>query len=226
MTTEQLRAEIETRDRFLSKLASTLSTSAAALERAAGKGQRLPAAVRRPLDELVALVRELQIVAAPNEPIRPRLRKHEICAWMARFCEQHRLRTGVPLTCEHAGAIHCRIDENLFATILEELLSNAMKYRRRQPVSLHAAVSGKVVSIRVSNRGAWVGPRAQFKRFQRGESRRALPGFGVGLWLTRRLVEAHGGKLSVEIDRTHTHLIVKLRAAATSDEPGWFRAAT
>jgi signal transduction histidine kinase len=209
MTVAQLRAEIETRDQFLSKLASTLSASAGELERAARAAPRLPAAVKQPLLRMVSLVRELQIVAAPDAPIRPRLRKHEMFGWLARFCEARRL------TFERSAAISCRIDDDLLTTILDELLSNAMKYRRKQPVSLHAAVSGKALQISVSNRGAWVGPKARFERFQRGESRRSVQGFGIGLWLTRRLVEAHGGELSIKFDATHTHVIVTLPVVST-----------
>lgn len=214
-----LRAQLHARDAFLSKLASTLRASTGELERAARAAPQLSAAVSSALLEHVALVRELQIVASPSEPVRVRLRKHDLCAWLARFCEARQARAAqhkLALTFERAGALPCRFDEDLLASMLEELLSNAMKYRRKRPVMLHAARSGECAVITVTNHGPWIGPEPAFGRFQRGETRRSVQGFGIGLWLTRRLAEAHGGAFEIRAGRTQTHAMITLPATDAS----------
>jgi signal transduction histidine kinase len=222
----QLRAELATRDRFLCRLAGIFSASIGGLARATRVASKLSAPVRSALVDLQGLARELQIIASPREPVQLRLRKRELCGLLARFCEERKARVfagGLTLRFARAGAISCRVDADLLATMLDELLSNALKYRRKRPVSLHAEQSGKTLSISVTNYGPWLGPKPVYKRFRRGESRRAVQGFGVGLWLTRRLAVAHGGRFSISSDRAQTRAIIRLPAAA-SGKRSWFRA--
>ena len=222
----RLRADIATRDAFLSRVASVLSGCVSELVQSTHEASGLPRPIDTGLRRLQGLARELTLVASPREPVQLRLRKRELCSWLARFCRAQEVPAAahhLGFIVERTGTIRVKVDAELLATVLEELLSNAIKYRRANPVRLHAAHRGKQVAITVTNHGAWVGPKPTFRRFKRGETRREVPGFGVGLWLTRRIVEAHGGQLKITFDRTHTHAVVTVPA----DEPGkgaWFSA--
>lgn len=81
------------------------------------------------------------------------------------------------------------------------LLSNAMKYGAGQPVQVELKADEGEAVMTVRDNGIGMSDADQRRIFQQFEQlmtgeRRA--GFGIGLWLTRSLVEAHGGKIEVE----------------------------
>jgi signal transduction histidine kinase len=96
------------------------------------------------------------------------------------------------------------LDADRFEQILDNLLSNAKKYRAAgTPVEVLAAWRLGEVEVAVRNRGPGLAPDELvrlFERFHRTAAARALglPGIGLGLYITRCLVEAHGGRISVE----------------------------
>ena len=56
------------------------------------------------------------------------------------------------------------------------------------------------VTLRVRDHGIGIDPADQarvFERFERAVSRRQYGGFGLGLWIARKIVEAHGGSISL-----------------------------
>lgn len=85
--------------------------------------------------------------------------------------------------------------------IVDNLLSNAIKYGEGRPIILEIArVDGKARLV-VTDHGIGISPQDQeriFERFERAVSTRYYGGFGLGLWITRQVVEAHGGAIHVE----------------------------
>lgn len=84
------------------------------------------------------------------------------------------------------------------------LLSNALKYRSpEEPLRIAVAAERESPvrwTISVSDNGIGVAPQYQqsiFEPFQRLHGR-DVPGVGMGLALSRRIVEVHGGRLWVE----------------------------
>ena len=88
--------------------------------------------------------------------------------------------------------------------VIVNLLSNAIKYGEGKPVhvSLREIRLGDWVELRVSDRGMGIRPDEQdriFEKFQRISSpHHAVAGLGLGLYIVRNLVEAHGGLIRVE----------------------------
>lgn len=88
--------------------------------------------------------------------------------------------------------------------IVSNLLSNAIKYGAGADVevSLTETRQPRGARIEVRDHGIGIAPEDAariFERFEQvlsGERRR--DGFGLGLWLVKRLVEGHGGTLAVE----------------------------
>jgi signal transduction histidine kinase len=84
--------------------------------------------------------------------------------------------------------------------ILENLLTNALKFGEGRPVVL--GVSPLRGGARLSVKDAGIGIEARdreriFGRFARVPSSRGIAGMGIGLWVVRHLVNAHGGRVLV-----------------------------
>ncbi|GIU92712.1 MAG: hypothetical protein KatS3mg011_1618 [Acidimicrobiia bacterium] len=82
--------------------------------------------------------------------------------------------------------------------VVTNLVENACKYGRGQ-VWVEGRRVGDRVSIRVEDDGPGIPPEARhavFERFRRLDENR-VTGAGVGLYLVKALVEAHGGSIAV-----------------------------
>jgi PAS domain S-box-containing protein len=93
-------------------------------------------------------------------------------------------------------------DPDLLERILLNLLTNAMKYSpAASPVRLAARRMAGEIEISVIDRGEGVAPEDQsriFERFCRPKGARRPDSVGLGLYIARKLVEAHGGRIRVE----------------------------
>ncbi len=109
-------------------------------------------------------------------------------------------RSGVALSCEiDAELDQVRADERKFKQVLLNLLSNAVKFTPEGgSVNVRAKKNGAWLEVAVSDTGAGIAPEDQaavfeeFKQVGNDLARRA-EGTGLGLPLTRRIVELHGG---------------------------------
>lgn len=94
-------------------------------------------------------------------------------------------------------------DHEKLVQILTNLISNAVKYSPDGGrITIDARRNGPMVRIDVSDQGLGI-PSSEtdniFNRFHRvdDERRRSITGTGLGLYITRQLVEMHGGNVSV-----------------------------
>jgi signal transduction histidine kinase/DNA-binding response OmpR family regulator len=86
--------------------------------------------------------------------------------------------------------------------ILMNLLSNAVKFTEKGHIELWAQPSGRMLRVAVKDTGIGISPEAQkviFEEFVQGDgsSTRRHGGTGLGLSIVRRLVEMHGGAITV-----------------------------
>ncbi|MCY1083729.1 ATP-binding protein [Archangium lansingense] len=84
---------------------------------------------------------------------------------------------------------------------VSQLVHNALKFGQRKPVEVSVVPGAKSVRLVVRDHGLGMpeGNMARlFERFSRGVSDRHYGGLGIGLYLVKHQVEAHGGTLSVE----------------------------
>jgi signal transduction histidine kinase len=109
-------------------------------------------------------------------------------------------QAGTPLVLHAEAPLVGRCDRVRMEQVLGNLLHNAVKYGAGQPVEVRVAASDGVALLTVVDHGIGVSPedrRRIFERFERAVSTRNYGGFGLGLWIAREVVEAHGGTLSV-----------------------------
>jgi len=110
-------------------------------------------------------------------------------------------RVGSSLVLSVPAGITGTLDRLGFEEIVENLVTNAIKYGAGKPIAVSLVRDGPAARLRVRDHGVGISPADQariFARFEWAVAQRRHGGFGVGLWLVGRLVEAMGGTISVE----------------------------
>jgi PAS domain S-box-containing protein len=95
---------------------------------------------------------------------------------------------------------HVYADPDKIEQVLTNLVENAAKYADPQSLQVTGGLADGQVTVAVADSGEGIPtsdlPRVFTKFFRRAETRPT--GSGLGLWISRGLVEAHGGRLVVE----------------------------
>ncbi|HEY6795699.1 MAG TPA: SpoIIE family protein phosphatase [Kineosporiaceae bacterium] len=101
-----------------------------------------------------------------------------------------------------AGDLAAHVDRELWAKIVLNLLSNALKHTFTGGVTVGLESAGEVVRLTVADTGIGIEPAEQsrlFERFHRvvGARSRTHEGTGIGLALVSELAQLHGGGVTV-----------------------------
>jgi PAS domain S-box-containing protein len=97
-----------------------------------------------------------------------------------------------------------KVDAHLLEQVLANLLSNAIKFSEEdRPILLEAKVEEDHVTVRVVDQGPGISREDQrklFEKFYQGDTaaKRAGVGSGLGIYIAKKIVEAHGGQIYVE----------------------------
>ncbi len=108
---------------------------------------------------------------------------------------------GSPLRLDAPRPVRGLWDPGRVEQILEALVANALKYGRGHPIDVAVEAEGTTARLVVRDHGIGIAPEDQariFERFERAASARHYGGLGLGLWIVRQVVEAHGGRIRVE----------------------------
>lgn len=85
--------------------------------------------------------------------------------------------------------------------VLINLLTNAGKYAPGKPVIITLSTANNYAHLQVADQGPGISEIDQsrvFDRFERVRERGNIGGLGLGLYISKQIVEAHGGKISVK----------------------------
>jgi signal transduction histidine kinase len=108
--------------------------------------------------------------------------------------------SGTALTVEACHPVVGRFDRLKLEQVLGNLLSNAMKYGAGRPVAVRVRPEGEWAVLEVQDGGAGIAPEDQariFDRFERASDGHKRASLGLGLYIVRSMVEAHGGSIQV-----------------------------
>jgi len=159
--------------------------------------------VRRQVDRLEALTEDLLEVSrmdAGRLELRPAV--HDLAELAAESIELHACVTpDHRLELESHGPVPAVCDGARVARVLNNLVGNAVKYSPEGGlVRVRVRSDGEVALLEVEDQGPGIAPEEAgrlFEPFQRGSAHCLAPGVGMGLYVARRLVEAHGGTIGV-----------------------------
>jgi signal transduction histidine kinase len=217
-----LRQAVRVRDDFMSIAGHELKTPLAALqlqvqglERNAQRGLFGPVAegllerlrkVAAHVDRLERLIGELLDVSRiTSGRLTLQAEELDLTALVKEICErftEQTVRAGSALALEAGQPIVGHWDRLRLDQVVSNLLSNAIKYGEGKPIEVKVEpTSDERVRVVVRDHGIGIAPEDQariFDRFERAVSDRNYGGLGLGLWISRQIVDAFGGTLSVE----------------------------
>src|SRR6185437_6978285 len=216
---EEARQAIAIRDEFLSIASHELRTPLTALQlqlqalrRLLRKGSPDPVQIPERLDKAIAfagrfdaLVRDLlDVTRIAAGRLRIDVKDVDLTAVAREVVERfsdEAARAGCPLELRDRGPVVLRCDRARIDQVLTNLLGNAIKYGAGKLVRVAVGKEGDRAVIVVQDHGIGVVPELHgriFERFERGVSDRNYGGFGLGLWIAREIVLAHGGTIGIE----------------------------
>ena len=218
----QLKHAVEVRDRFLGIASHELKTPLTSLELQVQSLRRLARShpdvavgdervrekcegIVRQAERLTILINDLldvgriasgQIGFAP-EPLDLGELVHQVLAAAEETIRRSRAQVSLRVVAPVVGSW----DRSRIETVVGNLLSNALKFGGREPIELVVDRLEDRALLTIRDRGLGIAaqdlPRI-FDRFERAVSEQNFGGFGVGLWVARQIVEAHGGAIAVE----------------------------
>ena len=219
--TIQAREALRERDEFISVAAHELRTPLTALqlklqgleqgfksglrEKAGARtiGTRLDGALRQTerLSMLIERLLDVSRIAAGRLELAPE--PFDLAALLRQVVDDFRdpaAAAGSELRLDAPAAVEGCWDRLRLEQVLVNLLSNAVKYGAGRPISVRLETTGERVRIAVADEGIGIAEQdlaRLFSRFERAAPVRNYGGLGLGLYISRHIVDAHGGRIEV-----------------------------
>lgn len=114
--------------------------------------------------------------------------------------KDHFTDAGIEASLESEDVI-IKADRFRIKQVIANLLTNALKYGERKPVRVSMRKEDNHAVLRVMDEGMGVSPADQeriFHRFERAISESNISGLGLGLYISRQIVESHAGQISIK----------------------------
>lgn len=94
------------------------------------------------------------------------------------------------------------VDRARIERAVVNLVTNALKFSPPDsPVTVRVSQGEGAAIVSVADQGVGIAPEDQqhiFDRFRRAQAGQAVEGLGLGLYITRLIAEAHGGRIGVD----------------------------
>lgn len=92
-------------------------------------------------------------------------------------------------------------DKSKIDQVLTNLISNALRYGLKNPIKITVEDLGHQIKISVLDKGIGIHESDKdkiFELFERGENTKEIRGLGLGLFITRQIVDHHKGQIFLE----------------------------
>ena len=172
---------------------STAKSVSARLEGALRQTERLGILVERLLD--VTRIAGGRLELAPE-----RLDLATLLRQVADDFREPAAAVGSEIRVEAPATVEGIWDRLRMEQVLVNLLSNAVKYGGGRPISARLSATNDRVRLTIADQGIGIAPEDVeriFSRFGRAAPVRNYGGLGLGLYITKHIVEAHGGAIEV-----------------------------
>lgn len=154
---------------------------------------RLVTAIRKVTGRMQMLMQRL---ADPQTPLNPELSPLDIGKLLAGAIESRLWPEGIDVINDFPPLPPVSADAGMLGGVFENLFDNAVQAMQRQgKLTVSAACGIDSVEIRVVDTGCGMTPDFIRKRLFRLFSTSKESGLGIGLYLSKRVVEAHGGRI-------------------------------
>ncbi len=165
------------------------------------RARSILAAARQMASMIQDLVDAVHLESGAVQPARQRIELQafvpEVLALVKGPLDTDRVAVELPPELPAASA-----DPQRLARVLQNLLANALKYSPGgSAVTVRAWRAGEELLVSVEDHGVGIGPEhlpRLFERFYRGANAGKPGGLGLGLYISRLMVEAHGGRMWCE----------------------------
>jgi PAS domain S-box-containing protein len=104
------------------------------------------------------------------------------------------------VTVEAEGQVEGRFDRHRIEQVITNLFTNSIKYGAHRPVQVKVEHVGDRAKIEFRDHGLGIAEEDYgriFEPFERAHSENGIPGMGLGLYVTKQIVEAHRGQIYV-----------------------------
>jgi two-component system sensor histidine kinase KdpD len=163
--------------------------------------------------------RLLRMARLDRHDVKPQMEPASICAILRPLIDQCQSDFGRRISIKAPSQdVEIMADPELLSLAMNQLLDNACKYSNPDStVAVELDLGNGFAYVRVTNEGSSIRLEEQdriFERFFRGaETEHIIPGTGLGLFVARKIVRAHGGSLELNRNRnTETTFQIRLPA--------------
>ena len=212
---EESKQAVRARDEFLSIASHELRTPLTALKlrlQAVLHSKELPdkaqhrvtSAVRQTerLERLIENLLDVSRITTGHLELEPEtLDLSELAQEVVERFREQAACGNVPIEVRTDGAVVGCWDRLRIEQVATNLLSNALKFGEGRPIIVQVHVEDGKAVMSVADQGIGIAPRDLeriFNQFERIVGHRSFGGLGMGLYIVRQIVDAHGGKIEVE----------------------------
>lgn len=215
-----LRESVEVRDEFLSIASHELKTPITPLKlqvqqlwRMIEKGtaidtERLKKLIHmwnKQLDRLSSLIEDLLDVSRiTGGQLSMHVEEVELAQLISEIVDRYQeqaARCNCELIVSSPEKLTGNWDRARIEQVLINLITNALKYASGKPIYISLSARDEKAFLSVKDAGSGISIEDQgriFERFERGGVSDNVGGLGLGLYISRKIIEAHGGAIRVE----------------------------